>query len=179
MVLFPASRNNSVQNHGTKKNRKTGKYPHPHIGILKGFQHVFPKPLCPDQRSDDHLQLTKTQRISPGIACFKNDAAAPLNRCERGQWKRGYAAGVFHNWSKEARGLGGPRSVYWRFSPGAGLPNKLRLQGVPGGADAPSVHAGVFGKGKRVSPGQDEIRGSRSGNPVCRRYGSPHAPTSG
>ena len=88
MVLFPASRNNSVQNHGTKKNRKTGKYPHPHIGILKGFQHVFPKPLRPDQRSDDHLQLTKTQRISPEIACFKNDAAAPLNRCERGQWKR-------------------------------------------------------------------------------------------
>ena len=31
-------------------------------------------------------------------------------------------------------------------------------KGVPG-ADAPSVHAGVFGKGKRVNcPGQDEIR---------------------
>ena len=26
------------------------------------------------------------------------------------------------------------------------------------GADAPLPHAGVFGKGKRVSPGQDEIR---------------------
>jgi hypothetical protein len=78
------------------------------------------------------LQLTKTQRISPGIACFKNDAAAPLNRCERGQWKR-YAARVFHNWSKEARGCAGLRSVYRGFSLGVGLPNRLRLQGVPGG----------------------------------------------
>ncbi len=161
MVLFPASRNNSVQNHGAKKNRKTGKYPHPHIGILKGFQHVFPKLLRPDQRSDDHLQLTKTQWISPEIACFKNDAAAPLNRCERGQWKR-YAAGVFHNWSKEARGLAGTRSVYRGFSPGAGLPNMLRLQGVPGAgrgrgraftmplnaadlSDTPGGHVGMTG----------------------------------
>ena len=34
------------------------------------------------------------------------------------------------------------------------------------GADAPLPHAGVFGKGKRVSPGQDEIRGSCGGRPA-------------
>jgi hypothetical protein len=47
-------------------------------------------------------------------------------------WKR-YAARVFHNWSKEARDLGGTRSVYWGFSLGEGSPNGLRLQGVSGG----------------------------------------------
>jgi|GEM_PF-4493763 len=36
------------------------------------------------------------------------------------------------------------------------------------GADAPFAHAGVFGKGKRVSPGLDEIRGGSSGNPARR-----------
>jgi hypothetical protein len=44
------------------------------------------------------------------------------------------------------------------------------------GADAPSVHAGVFGRGKRVSPGQDEIRSRGRGYPGSRG-GSPHAPT--
>jgi len=66
---------------------------------------------------------------------------------QRGQWKTRSAVRVFHNWSKEARGLGGLRSVYRGFSPGAGSPNKLRGLG-----------RGKKERGKRVSPGQDEIR---------------------
>ena len=38
--------------------------------------------------------------------------------------------------------------------------------------------AGVFGKGKRVSPGRGEIRGgSRTGKPARRRAGRRNAPT--
>ena len=37
------------------------------------------------------------------------------------------------------------------------------------GADAPLAHAGVFGKGKRVSPGRGEIRRGRRG---VRKTGS-------
>ena len=75
---------------------------------------------------------------------------------------RGYAAGGFHNWIKEARGLAGARSVYRGFSPGAGLPNMFRLQGVPGAgrgrgrtftmplnaadlSDTPGDHVGMTG----------------------------------
>jgi hypothetical protein len=44
-----------------------------------------------------------------------------------------YAARVFHNWGKDARGLEGSRSVYWEFSLEKGLPNTLRRWVVPGG----------------------------------------------
>jgi hypothetical protein len=38
--------------------------------------------------------------------------------------------------------------------------------------------AGVFGKGKMVSPGQDEIRGRCTGNPARSRTGRRNARTS-
>mgnify|MGYP000479665255 CR=1 FL=1 len=59
-----------------------------------------------------------------------------------------YAAGVFHKMGQEASGLAGSRSVYWGFSPGDGSQMSFGFRGCRG-ADAPSAHAGVFGKGKR------------------------------
>jgi hypothetical protein len=68
-----------------------------------------------------------------------------LDRCmsHRVSWDeawKSYAARVFHNWSKEARGIVLPRSVYWGFSLGSW---KIR------GADAPYPTQGSLEKGKR------------------------------
>ena len=68
-----------------------------------------------------------------------------------------YAARVLQNWSKDARGLGGAKVGSPVVFSVSGLTS---LDSPPGGAGggAAMPHAGIFGKGKRVSPGQDKIR---------------------
>ena len=77
------------------------------------------------------------------------------------------------SWMKRGRGMRQEYSTKWgrrqEGLQGQGLfPNRFLgewdyILGLAAercrGADAPLAHAGVFGKGKRVSPGRGEIRG--------------------